>query len=336
VLDAREAIFAQSERRDRESIEAIADGTYTADGCLDNDGLSDEPHWVRVTVDVAGDEMTIDLTRSGDAARGPINCGEAQAVSACRVAYKILVNPLDPVTGGTFRPLSVRVRQGSLMGAQEPSACGWYFSCLGLVMDLVAKALASAIPERVAAANYGDSENLLLSGPIDRRGERFIDWQTHVGGWGGWSTGDGESGLINHVNGGLRNVPIEVVESKLPVRVVEYRLRRDSGGAGRFRGGLGQDILIESESERPIVASFMAERTKFPAPGLAGGTAGGLGDVRINGRRIDNRKQHVLVRGDRVLVRTPGGGGYGPPRQRDRRATARDRALGYTRKTGAG
>src|SRR5207237_1276852 len=85
-----------------------------------------------------------------------------------------------------------------------------------------------------------------------------------------------------------------------------------------LNGGLGQDILIESRSPRPIVLSVMAERTKFPAPGLAGGAAGGLGDVRINGARIDNRKQHVLERGDRVLVSTPGGGGYGPRGKRDR------------------
>jgi len=149
------------------------------------------------------------------------------------------------------------------------------------------------------------------------------------GGMGATPVKDGEHVLSWPSN--ISSTPVEVAERNSPVFFHYKRMRPDSGGTGRFRGGLGQDILIESESERPIVASFMAERTKFPAPGLAGGAPGGLGDVRINGRRIDNRKQHVLVRGDRVLVRTPGGGGYGPPRRRDRRATARDRALGYTR-----
>src|SRR5262249_50719039 len=123
--------------------------------------------------------------------------------------------------------------------------------------------------------------------------------------------------------------PVEVAERQSPLFFHYKRLRPSSGGAGRFRGGLGQDILMESRSARPIVLSVMAERTKFPAPGLAGGAAGGLGDGRINGRRIDNRKQHVLERGDRVLVRTPGGGGYGPRGRRRRDLTARDRALGY-------
>ena len=106
-------------------------------------------------------------------------------------------------------------------------------------------------------------------------------------------------------------------------------MRAGSGGGGRYRGGLGQDILIESRSPRPIVLSVMAERTTYPAPGLAGGAAGGRGDVRINGKRVDNRKQYVLERGDRVLVSTPGGGGYGSARARDRALIARDRALGY-------
>src|SRR5262249_38484035 len=102
-----------------------------------------------------------------------------------------------------------------------------------------------------------------------------------------------------------------------------------SGGAGRFRGGLGQDILIESRSSRPIVLSVMAERTAFPAPGPPGGAAGGPGGGQIHDPRLDNRKQDSPERGDRVLVRTPGGGGYGPRRQRSTKLIARDRALGY-------
>src|SRR3989454_859167 len=138
---------------------------------------------------------------------------------------------------------------------------------------------------------------------------------------------DGENVLSWPSN--ISSTPVEVAERQSLLFFHYKRLRPGSGGAGRFRGGLGQDILIESRSPRPIVLSVMAERTKFPAPGLAGGAPGGLGDVRINGTRIDNRKQHVLERGDRVLVRTPGGGGYGPRAKRDKTLIARDRALGY-------
>ena len=147
------------------------------------------------------------------------------------------------------------------------------------------------------------------------------------GGMGATPIKDGENVLSWPSN--ISSTPVEVAERQSPLFFHYKRLRRGSGGAGRFRGGLGQDILIESRSPRPIVLSVMAERTKFPAPGLAGGAAGGLGDVRINGTRIDNRKQHVLERGDRVLISTPGGGGYGPARARDSKLAARDRAMGY-------
>jgi N-methylhydantoinase B len=147
------------------------------------------------------------------------------------------------------------------------------------------------------------------------------------GGMGATPVKDGEHVLSWPSN--ISSTPVEVAERQSPLFFHYKRLRPGSGGAGRFRGGLGQDILIESRSARPIVLSVMAERTTFPAPGLGGGGAGGLGDVRINGRRIDNRKQHVLEHGDRVLVSTPGGGGYGARRQRSKALTARDRALGY-------
>jgi N-methylhydantoinase B len=128
---------------------------------------------------------------------------------------------------------------------------------------------------------------------------------------------------------------VEVAERNSPLFFHYKRMRPGSGGRGRSRGGLGQDILIESESRRPIVISFMAERTRFPAPGLAGGGAGGLGTVKINGKKIDHRRQHVLEPGDRVLVSTPGGGGYGPAGQRPRALRQRDRERGYLGRGGS-
>ena len=147
------------------------------------------------------------------------------------------------------------------------------------------------------------------------------------GGMGATPIKDGENVLSWPSN--ISSTPVEVAERNSPLFFHYKRMRAGSGGGGRYRGGLGQDILIESRSPRPIVLSVMAERTKYPAPGLAGGSAGGRGDVRINGKRVDNRKQYVLERGDRVLVSTPGGGGYGPARAREASRVADDRALGY-------
>jgi N-methylhydantoinase B len=147
------------------------------------------------------------------------------------------------------------------------------------------------------------------------------------GGMGATSAKDGESVLSWPSN--ISCTPVEVAERNSPLVIRAKRLRPGSGGSGRFRGGLGQDVLIESASARPIVVSFMAERTRYPAPGLGGGVPGGLGDVRINGRRVDHRTQHVLRKGDLVLVSTPGGGGYGPAGRREAARAARDRTLGY-------
>ena len=138
---------------------------------------------------------------------------------------------------------------------------------------------------------------------------------------------DGENVLSWPSN--ISSTPVEVAERNSPLFFYYKGMRPGSGGAGHFRGGLGQDIMMESESESPIALNFMAERTKFAAPGFAGGADGGRGDVRINGRTIDNRRQHIVSRGDTILVRTPGGGGYGPAARRDRLLRQRDRALGY-------
>ncbi len=122
IRAARRRSSRQSAQLDREAVAALPDGTYAAEGCLDNDGIGDEPVWVRVRVEVSGDEMTVDLEGTSEAASGPVNCGEAQTISAARVAYKLLINPDRPVDGGTFPTLTVRVPEKSILAAEEPCA----------------------------------------------------------------------------------------------------------------------------------------------------------------------------------------------------------------------
>jgi N-methylhydantoinase B len=322
VLAARDAIFAQTEQLEREAITAIPDGEYTAEGCLDDDGVAlGEPCWVRVRVTVAGDAMTIDLTGSDDMQSGPVNCGEAQAVSAARVAYKLLINPDNPPNGGAFRALNVDVRRGSLLAAEDPAPCQWYFTPLGLLIDLVVKALADALPEQAAGASYGDSMVISLSGIDPRNGRPWLDLEPTVGGWGAWHGSDGESGLINNVNGSLKDLPIEVLETKFPLRLSHYGYRTDSGGAGRWRGGNGivREYTIESD-EATLYLWF--ERSVTPAWGLRGGADATPPDVVINPGGDDERhmlkaSRVMLKRGDVVRTMTGGGGGFGPADERD-------------------
>ncbi|MBX5474464.1 MAG: hydantoinase B/oxoprolinase family protein [Thermoleophilia bacterium] len=325
---ARDEIFAQTERLERAAVRAIPDGVYRAEGCIDNDGRSDEPVWVRLAVEIRGDEMTIDLTESDDARRGPVNCGEAQAISACRVAYKLLINPESPPNGGAFRPLTVKVRRGSLLGAEEPYPCQWYFTPLGLLIDLVVKALADVLPERSAAASYGDSMIIGLAGVDHRNGRPWFDLEPTVGGWGAWHGSDGEDGLINNVNGSLKDLPIEVLETKYPLRLTHYGFRADSGGAGRWRGGNGvvREYTIDCEQAELFL---WFERSVTPAWGLFGGHDATPPVVVVNPGRDDERRllkasRVPLRRGDVVRTMTGGGGGFGDPRERDPERVRRD------------
>src|SRR5437773_1357536 len=227
---------------------------------------------------------------------------------------------------GPYRPVRVEAPDGSLLNPRFPAAVVSRATTGHYVPALVLGALHRVIPDRVMAG-VGSPLWALSQSSTREDGRPYTTVLFFNGGMGATPIKDGENVLSWPSN--ISSTPVEVAERQSPLFFHYKRLRPGSGGAGRFRGGLGQDILIESRSPRPIVLSVMAERTKFPAPGLAGGAPGGLGDVRINGTRIDNRKQHVLERGDRVLVSTPGGGGYGPRARRDKTLIARDRALGY-------
>ena len=321
IREARDEIFAQTERLERAAVAAIPDGVYRAEGALDNDGVREDPCWVRLTVEVEGEQMTIDLTGTDDAQSGPINCGAAQAISACRVAYKLLINPDNPPNGGAFRPLTVKNRSGSMLAAEAPSPCQWYFTPLGLLIDLVVKALSDVVPDQAAGASYGDSMVIGIAGVDHRNGRPWFDLEPTVGGWGAWRGSDGEDGLINNVNGSLKDLPIEVLETKYPMRMTHYGFRADSGGAGRWRGGNGiiREYTIDGEAAQLFL---WFERSVTPAWGLFGGNQATPPVVVVNPDRSDERRmlkssRFGLRRGDVVRTMTGGGGGFGPPDERD-------------------
>ncbi|MFI6183094.1 hydantoinase B/oxoprolinase family protein [Nonomuraea sp. NPDC051191] len=332
VMAARDEIFAQTERMERQAIAAIPDGVYEASGFLDNDGIDlDTPLPVNVTVTVSGESMHVDLTDCADQALGPVNCGAAQAVAAVRVGYKLLVSGDVPLNGGSFRPLSVETRPGSMLAARAPAACQYYYSHLGLLIDLVVKALAPVLPGKAAAASYGDSMIVQFTGTDPRTGKLYVSQEATVGGWGAWEGGDGESCLINNVNGSLRDMPIEVLETLFPVRVRRYELRPGTGGAGQWRGGDG--VVREYEFCGDTSLSLWFERSVTPAWGLAGGAAGAPPRVTLNPGTAGERemlKVNALPvsAGDVLRCESGGGGGYGPADRRSPQARAADLAEG--------
>lgn len=330
---ARDEIFRQTQELELERVREIPDGVYSAEGFLDNDGLDKEtPIPIRLRVTVEGERIEFDVTESADQTRGPVNCGAAQAVSALRVAYKILVSPDTNSNGGSFRPLEVKVREGSVLGAVAPAPCQWYFSHLGLLIDMVSRALAPAMPSRVAAASHGDSMIITGAGFDPRVGRDWVSMEATLGGWGAWKGSDGESALINNVNGSLKDFPIEMVETKWPMRIREYRIRPDSGGAGRWRGGNG--VLREYEFLSAASVGLWFERSVTPAWGLFGGRDATGPEVVINpGTAQEQRALKAnampLKAGDVVRISIGGGGGYGDPAERSREAIEYDLANGF-------
>jgi N-methylhydantoinase B len=323
-------LFARSERAMRAAIRAVPDGTYRY--AFQTDGF-EQPYRFQIALTVRGEEIIADFTGTSPAQPRAINCVLAYTYAMTAYAVRCALLPGLPNNEGMYRPVKVVAPEGCLLNPKFPAAVVSRAQTGHYVPVLVLGALHRVIPERVMAGAGSPLWALAQTGVRDD-GRPYTTVLFFNGGMGATATKDGEHVLSWPSN--ISSTPVEVAERNSPLFFHYKRMRAGSGGRGRCQGGLGQDILIESESRRPIVMSFMAERTRFPAPGLAGGGAGGLGDVRINGRAIDHRRQHVLERGDQVLVRTPGGGGYGPPRARSRAQRRRDRVLGYVARGRAG
>jgi N-methylhydantoinase B len=319
-------LFARSERAMRAAIRAVPDGTYRY--ALRTDGF-ETPYRFRIALTVRGDEIVADYTGTSPAQPRAINCVLAYTYAMTAYAVRCALLPGLPNNEGMYRPVKVTAPEGCLLNPKFPAAVVSRAQTGHYVPVLVLGALHRVIPDRVMAGAGSPLWAVAQSGVRDD-GRPYTTVLFFNGGMGATAAKDGEHVLSWPSN--ISSTPVEVAERNSPLFFHYKRMRAGSSGRGRFHGGLGQDVLIESESRRPIVMSFMAERTRYPAPGLAGGSPGGLGDVRINGRSIDHRRQHVLERGDQVLVQTPGGGGYGPARARSRARRQRDRALGYVRR----
>ncbi|MBM3677736.1 MAG: hydantoinase B/oxoprolinase family protein [Actinobacteria bacterium] len=332
---AIERFFAQAERDDRASIASIPDGAYAAEGWLDGDGISDRPVKVAVTVTVDGDRMVVDLAGSNPECEGSINSGLVQTHSAIQQAFKFLVNPREPVCGGNFRNLEIRVPPGSCFDATPTAAFLHYGPHLMLAMDLMVRALSDAIPERTAAGHVGDSWNVMF---VNAKGRPpYLSGESLVGGWGAHPGGDGESALIHSAAGDFKNFPVETMEHRYPLVVHRHALREGSGGAGAHRGGLG--IVRVYEALEPCLLSLWFERHSTPSWGLAGGEAGAPPEVYVT--RPGGEPELVLkcnavpVPAGTILdVRTGGGGGWGEPSKRPPELIAADIRLGLVEEAG--
>lgn len=306
----------------REAIRALPDGTWRY--ACDTDG-GQAPVHIEIAVTVEGDRVHIDFDGSSPQVPGAINVPMPYTYAFTAYAVKCIASPESPNNEGAFVPITVVAPKGSVLNNTFPSSGGQRV-CTGHYLPVaVFAALAPVIPDRVAAGAGSPLWSFLQTGVRDGRpyaNKVFIN-----GGTGATSGKDGHNVLSWPSN--VSSTPIEMIEQQAPLRIGYKRFRAGGGGAGRQRGGTGQELAFECLADDAIQFTFNADRTRNPAPGLQGGEPGACGEIRLNGEWKDSRAHLTLRRGDQLLVRTPGGGGFGPPRERDPSSAARDRALGY-------
>lgn len=336
-------IYDRSERAMRQAIARVPPGVYRYE--MQTDGMVgaglQAPFTLRVTLTVGGGWIEADY--SGTTAQQPcaINCPLTYTYAMTAYAVRCALLPDLPNNEGMFRPVSVVAPERTLLNPLFPAAVGGRAATGHYVPVLVFGALHQAVPGRVMAAPGSPLWNMTLIGRDEDEagadaggeagaqagGRRYACVLFFNGGLGGRPSADGVGCLSWPSN--IATTPVEVAERAAPVLIRYKRLCPDSGGAGAHRGGLGQETLVELRGAGGSSAFFMTERTTIPAPGLGGGEAGGLGAVIINGEPANTRVPHHLPQGSTVLVRTPGGGGYGPPGERDPALRERDLAQGY-------
>ena len=322
-----------TEKRYRDFIGKIPDGEYFAEGYSDNDGITDDPVEVRVRVQVAGDQITVDTTGSSRQRAGNLNTGLANTVSAVRLALSFLIPDPDPrANHGSFMPLRVVAEPGSIFNATEPAPCMRPHPVM-LLIDLIIKALAPVLPTRVAAGLPGDSWNIFIMGEHPDTGEFFMSGEALTGGWGANHAADGESTLIHSAAGDFRNIPTEILESRFPFLVTRCEFGKNSGGAGRLRGGL--NLVKEYELLAPARVTLHFDRSRMPQWGLFGGAPGAAPKVTIvpaDGSapyHVNKVEALSMSAGDRIIAETGGGGGYGDPTKRNRDLVRADLERGY-------
>ena len=332
VLLAVRTLLDQSEAAARAKIRAIPDGEYRYATFFDNDGETDEALPIRVRVLVAGDELTIDYSEIADQVRGCINAGYyGGGRTTARVAFKYLIAHDEPANEGTFRPLRLILPEGKILSARPTAPMGNYSQTFPTVIDAIIKALENALPERVTGGHFGTFSGVRFRGKREN-GAPFDCHDSGHGGWGACATHDGAGPFRTMAHGDTRIIPIELQESMYPYRILEFSLRADSAGAGKFRGGLGFRKCYEILAPCELQAMF--DRVKCPPWGVCGGSDAQPGRIiLINScgeeRLIFKSKAHPLEPGDRIIVETGGGGGYGPPAERPAELLERDLRRGY-------
>lgn len=334
VREAIDELATRSEAQMRDMIETIPDGTYRHVEHLDSDGVEQEPLVCQLEITVAGDEIGFDFSGSSPPVKGPLNTSYAATASAIYL-YMKHVFPEVPNNGGCFRPLNVHRAIGTFLDAEYPRAVSGCASEVTVrIGDTMLAALQPVLPDRIGAATSGTICNFTVAGYDEKRERPFIMFCFTGGGYGGHRTGDGLTNAPSPISI-ARTSPVEVLENQNPVVFERYGLREGSAGTGEFRGGFGVNISVRLLAE-DAKSTVLADRGRFAPSGAMGGENAAKTQIEwvLEGERFvpphtTKCTGVTMKRGDRLEVRSPGGGGYGKIEDRDPAAVEKDRLEQY-------
>ena len=335
LLTVFQILLDHAEAMTREALRQLPTGTYRAVDFLDNDGIDlDRRVRIEVAVTLPGDgSIHFDLTGSEPQVRGPINCVPSGSLAAACFALRAVTDPAIPNNGGCFRPITLELPEGSIVNPRAPAPVNARTATIKRITNTMLAALAQAVPERIPAANAGSLLVMALGG-MRSDGSPFVTGELIAGGSGAGAGFDGIDAIETDATNCM-NLPAEAMEMEAPIRIRRWSLRPGSGGDGAYRGGLGQikEFEVLDDVAGAVSLSHRGERHFMASPGSAGGAAGATAHsyvVRTNGSReiIPSKTVTRLFPGDRLVVETPGGAGYGRPEDRTAAARAADAADG--------
>lgn len=318
VVSAIERMLKTSEEISRNEVRKIPDGVYEASDFIDDDGLSDEPLEIKVKVTIDGDRFICDFSGSHEQVLGPINVAYAGILSAVRTVFLAATNPSQDVNDGVFAPLEIIVEEGSILNAKRPAAVSTYWETMVAGEDLVWKALAPILPNRLSAGHMQSVCGFVIAGKHPDTNEPYIAVGPSPGGWGAGKGKDGESGQFCIGDGETYNIPVEVIETRYGLHVEEYKLLADGAGAGQYRGGTGVVRTYKQLNDGGYFTGTFG-RFKYLPWGLNDGKEGSRNmfeilkaDGSISGP-YGKYARHPLCKGDSIRMTTATGGGYGNP-----------------------
>jgi N-methylhydantoinase B len=347
LLEIMQEVQDYSERMMRAALRALPDGTaeftdiFDGDGIIDPGETEDATFTVKLRIDKRGDTITADFTGSDPAVAGPMNAPLTVTASGVFCALKMIADPksLIPPNSGCWRPVTVTAPPGCVVNAQLPSPVVYANHEIShRVADMVMAAMHQISPRTVMAGSQGTSAVITFGGVDPRIGQRYVSYESVKGGFGARPVKDGINAVASTVSN-MMNTPIEILEMSFPLRVEEYSLVPDSGGAGQYRGGLGVRRVWQVLGHQSH-AAVCCERSVTPPFGLEGGASGAPARIEMippngNARKLNSKGGFLVPPGGRVVVEAPGSGGFGQPAARDPARLSEDLADGYVTRAAA-